>query len=505
MAGRLPGDQTHPCLALTPAGGYLVWEDNVTDGDGLGISALKLNNTFSGELGAFRVNGQSAGDQENPQVAMLKGGQVVFVWQGGTPGFQRVYVRFLDANGTFMTGDIPVGTPGNNAQVNPVVTGLVDGSALVVWADVDQASGMQDVFAQRFSAAGQPINSQQINQYNLYNQRTPAVAALPGGGFVAVWVSEQQRYDNSVDIYARLYDAAFEPLGSEFCINSSSNVCANPTVAAGNDGGFIVAWSQRFSQVPNLSSSSIVAGVPGGYTGRVMLDGSDAENGWEIYARAFDSQSTAIGQNIHVNSFTYGDQFAPRISARGTDYLVVWTSLGQDGSWEGVYGRFFNGAGVPEGDESRVNTTIQNRQLHPALASDGDTRFLVAWSSFVDLTSSFDLFGQRFVSGPLAQSLPKPAAPFVSGLSSSRLSVSWPPMDGYAVDHYELFINGPASPVQVTNNYYVAMQLVPGSTNSVQLRFQSVDGRVSPLSDPALGVTWGEDENMDGLPDDWQA
>ena len=36
----------------------------------------------------------------------------------------------------------------------------------------------------------------------------------------------------------------------------------------------------------------------------------------------------------------YGDQYAPRISAIGVDYLIVWTSLGQDGSREGVFGQF---------------------------------------------------------------------------------------------------------------------------------------------------------------------
>jgi hypothetical protein len=30
------------------------------------------------------------------------------------------------------------------------------------------------------------------------------------------------------------------------------------------------------------------------------------------------------------------------------------------------------------------------------------------------------------------------------------------------------------------------------------------DGEISPLSDPASGTTWGDDENLDGLPDDWQ-
>mgnify|MGYP000337732486 CR=1 FL=1 len=45
--------------------------DNVTDGDGLGISARRLNNNLTPSLGAFRVNVSGYADEENPQVALL--------------------------------------------------------------------------------------------------------------------------------------------------------------------------------------------------------------------------------------------------------------------------------------------------------------------------------------------------------------------------------------------------------------------------------------------------
>ena len=39
MVGSLPGDQVLPDVAITPAGGFVVWQDNVTDGSGWGVSA----------------------------------------------------------------------------------------------------------------------------------------------------------------------------------------------------------------------------------------------------------------------------------------------------------------------------------------------------------------------------------------------------------------------------------------------------------------------------------
>src|ERR1017187_7148740 len=83
IAGSLPGDQTHPSLGIKTTGGYIVWEDNLTDGDGLGISARRLDGSLSGSLSSFRVNANGAGDQERPQVALLNNGGAVFAWQGG--------------------------------------------------------------------------------------------------------------------------------------------------------------------------------------------------------------------------------------------------------------------------------------------------------------------------------------------------------------------------------------------------------------------------------------
>ena len=45
--GNLQSDQVWPSLSLNKSGGYLVWEDNITDGSGLGISAVRLDSTFS--------------------------------------------------------------------------------------------------------------------------------------------------------------------------------------------------------------------------------------------------------------------------------------------------------------------------------------------------------------------------------------------------------------------------------------------------------------------------
>ena len=72
-----------------------------------------------------------------------------------------------------------------------------------------------------------------------------------------------------------------------------------------------------------------------------------------------------------INTHLYGDQYVPRVAALGLDYLVTWTSLGQDGSREGVYGQFVHSTGSLTGGEFRVNTTTVGQQMQPSVASDG--------------------------------------------------------------------------------------------------------------------------------------
>src|SRR5207244_8316092 len=202
-----------------------------------------------------------------------------------------------------------------------------------------------------------------------------------------------------------------------------------------------------------------------------------------------------------VNTHTYGDQYAPRISAAGTDYLLVWTSLGQDGSREGVYGQFLSGNGSLSGNEFLVNSTTASQQIHPAAASDGVSRFLVAWSSFGGGVNSFDLFAQRYAT--TTQPLVALAAPFVNVLSSNALAVSWPPLAGFNVADYEIYVDGAAtSAAAVTNSWWTMTGLAPSSTHWLQVDYVLADGRRSPLSNPTTNttystMTWG------GIPYDW--
>jgi hypothetical protein len=477
IAGTLSEDQVYPHLSIKTTGGYLVWQDNITDGDGFGISARRLDSSFSGTLSSFRVNTNAVADQERPQVSVLGGGGAIFVWQGGKMSFQHIYARVLSAAGVWVTGDIRVNTATNVYQREPVVATLGNGNAVVAWNSMNQAGAgsLQDVYFQILTPAGDAVGIEtRANATTAYNQRSVAVASLSDGRWVLVWVSEQQRFENSTDVFARIFNANGSAATGEFLVNSGTNVCANPSVAPSADGGFVVAWMERNPQLPS--------------------------NGWDIHARPFSG--TFGGVTRILNTHTYGDQLAPKTSNIGSDTLVVWTSLNQDGSWEGVYGRVLSGDGTPQGDEFRVNTTTPSQQMHPAVASDGVASFVAVWTSFGGSPAGFDLRAQRYLN--TSQPLVAPGAPFVTVLSSSALGVSWPPVQGLAVSNYQVYADGAALPaVTVTNTYWNATNLSAASTHRYQVAYVVADGRRSPLSGATTNTTYAAWPSWGGIPQEW--
>lgn len=479
ITGSLPGEQVQPKASIKTTGGYLIWQDNITDGDGYGVSARKLDSSLSGSLSVFRVNQVGANDQERPAVTVLNDGGAAFVWQGGKQGYQHIYGRFLAPAGTWITtNDVAVSTATNVYQTEAALVTLTNGNVVAAWSSFNQAAAgsMRDVYFQILTPTGTKFGGETlVNSAISYNQRSVALAALADGRFVVTWVSEQERFENSVDIKARLFSATGAAVGSEFLVNTGTNVCSSPSVAASVDGGFLITWAEK--DVPNQALS------------------------WDIKARAFNSVATG-GVVRGVNTYDYGDQYRPVVAAQNSDFLVTWTSLGQDGSREGVYGQFLLGDASLSGAEFRVNTTTASQQIHPTVASDGVARFLTVWSSYVAGSGVFDLYAQRYVS--TNQPLAAPGAPMVSVLSSNALSVSWPPVTGFSVSHYEIYANGGTTATGLATNitYWNHAGLASASTHSYRLAYVLTDGRRSPLSGSASGTTYSASASQ-GVPFEW--
>jgi len=128
------------------------------------------------------------------------------------------------------------------------------------------------------------------------------------------------------------------------------------------------------------------------------------------------------GGEILVNTTTAGDQttvvsatlYTPRAIASDAtgNFVITWTSAGQDGNAQGVFARLYDSAGnpLPLG-EFQVNTTTLDDQKNAVVAMDADGDFVIVWEGIIpdsdptDFTddSKYGIYAQRYNSAGVAQ------------------------------------------------------------------------------------------------------
>jgi hypothetical protein len=118
--------------------------------------------------------------------------------------------------------------------------------------------------------------------------------------------------------------------------------------------------------------------------------------------RAVWPQGNPLGPEFRVNTYTTNDQRYPSVALAGGsgDFVVVWQSESQDGSSYGAFGQHFSASGAPLGAEFRANTYTTSNQGHagPSVAVDPSGNYVVTWSSYGQDGDGFGVFAQRYSS-----------------------------------------------------------------------------------------------------------
>jgi hypothetical protein len=123
-----------------------------------------------------------------------------------------------------------------------------------------------------------------------------------------------------------------------------------------------------------------------------------------IFGQRYTSAGAAAGAEFQVNTYTTEKQNYPAVGSDADgNFVVVWQSRGQDGSYFGVFGQRYTSAGAAVGAEFQVNTFTTSYQYVPAVASDTDGDFVVVWSSRnQDYPAGYGIFGKRYTSAGAA-------------------------------------------------------------------------------------------------------
>jgi hypothetical protein len=321
--------------------------------------------------GEFRVNTYTTYVQRAPAVAADPFGTFVVVW---TSAFQDglnygVFAQRYDAAGTPVGGEFRVNTYTTGYQYAPAVAVDARGRFVVVWHSSGQDGSNYGIFGQRYDAAGTALGSEfHVSTYTTDSQAAAAVSAAAGGSFVVVWQSYTQDGSNT-GIFGQRYDAAGTPIGAEFRVNSyTTSYQSRPAVALDAGGNFVVVWESA-------------------------QDGS----GRGIFAQRYDAAGSTLGSEFRVNTYTTDDQRSPAVAMDPAgNFVMVWQSLGPDGSSEGVVGQRYDAAGGAVGGEFGINTYTTNGQIAPAVAVDAVGNFVVVWVSKTQDGDNDGVFGQRY-------------------------------------------------------------------------------------------------------------
>ncbi|MEM8601159.1 MAG: T9SS type A sorting domain-containing protein [Bacteroidota bacterium] len=114
--------------------------------------------------------------------------------------------------------------------------------------------------------------------------------------------------------------------------------------------------------------------------------------------------SSTTGPEFRVTTETAGSQSAPSVATDADgDYVVVWDSFGQDGNNLGVYAQRYDATGVAQGSEFLVNTETSESQRDPVVAMDADGNFVVVWESLIQDGSGQGIYAQRYAADGTAQ------------------------------------------------------------------------------------------------------
>ena len=200
------------CRTMEPGGGdYLVvWRD--TDGALQDIRGQRLDQT-GGLLGGLAICTQ-ANDQWSPAVAYSPDDdRYLVVWpddrDSATQG-RNIYGRQVSGAG-LLYGDFAISTASGAQSAVAVTYGSGPGNYVVVWQDSRNTSTAPDLYGQRVSGAGEPVDTLVDSNDELHvgsaAQESPAVAwAGDGSQGLLVWADD--RNGENYDIYGLCLSAS---------------------------------------------------------------------------------------------------------------------------------------------------------------------------------------------------------------------------------------------------------------------------------------------------------
>jgi Ca2+-binding RTX toxin-like protein len=362
-------------------------------------------NGLFGETDPFQVNTITASIQDEPAIAALPSGGFVAAWMTG----QSVKVQLFDRHGEKLGSEF---TAGAMTMGDPAVVGLAAGGFVVSWVDFE--SGDIDIWARMFDAAGTPVGGQfRVSTDSIANASQPSLAALSSGGFVASWTDQDVPF-SSLGIKAQIFDALGAKVGGDLSVNTTTGQDQYYSAVAGlPGGGFVIAWTDQSIGNPDdttptavraqlfdaagakVGGEFLVNSAPGEQyfetvtvlaSGNFVIAWSERTSDVDVKAQIFSPTGTRIGAEFLINTTVAANQEMVSLAALPDGgFLASWRDATGTGNFvdDGeIRAQLFDAVGARVGGEFMVNVGTAGGQSAPQVAAFGSGDFAIAWVDF---------------------------------------------------------------------------------------------------------------------------
>jgi len=334
----------------------------------------------------------SSSDNDYGSFAVLANGNIAAVWAQAT---QAIVTRVYNATGAVVAAEQVVSTPSTSFP-DPSIVALATGYV------VAYSSGRDIVYSMRGNTGTVVGTNRYVTDVATATFEDHVdLAALPGGGFVAVWVQETYPgspggVPDSSQVMMRLFSSTGAAVGAATAVNAGTAGFSHPSVATLTGGGFVVAWQNE-----------------------------GAAGGSDIVARRYDASGAPVAAEFTVNAAAGLQVQASVIGLANGGFLIAW--LGSDGDGNGIFGQAYTSAGVADGGAFRVNETVAGDQTFDGIGADAvvqlaDGTLVFTWSGNGE-GDDHGIFTRRFSPDDLGSIAPDASDDLVSALPGQPVTI----------------------------------------------------------------------------------
>lgn len=419
------GNQTLPCVALDPQGGFVVaWQDESIDYSGTGIAARRFAAAGAPSGNPFRVNQQPSYSQTLPSAAFTPEGMlfIAFASVESTGYYEDVWVKGYNLDGSVAVADTRLHAA-SGSQSLPSIAVSGDRRILATWSSTQVPSDplAWDIEAVRYDPVI-PLNPSVTVPASgpvLVNWSAPAAFA---GNFTVVRQGPEQRWFSNLPASTRSVqdDSTVSDTRYSYSVTAYREFVQTQTsaqVATPFPGALGSNATRLETRGSLLSYWSIAARLGGGFA---LVTSQEGGGGSELMVRRFGPSGTPIEPSTPVGIWTTRTAPPPIASLVGDGVAVV----GEGATAAEL--RVFKGTLTLLGTLPLPNGS---RTSGGALASLNGTQAAVAWvqgnSTSVRLRT-FNATGQWISAEQvLASAESNASAPKLAALGHGGYAVVW--------------------------------------------------------------------------------